>query len=67
MAFDPKPEEPRGGTPSKGFGVVGLFIVGVVVVLALLVTLLGPTETQQADNGPESPSSKSQSSSAVVP
>ncbi|WP_072390053.1 hypothetical protein [Hyphomicrobium sp. CS1GBMeth3] len=67
MTFDPTPEESRGGQPSKGFGAVGLFIVGLVIVLALLVTLLGPTETQQANNVPASPPPNSQSSPQTVP
>jgi hypothetical protein len=48
---DPTPADPR----SKGWGATGLFVVGLVVVLALILTFLGPTDTQQASNVPASP------------
>lgn len=62
MTYNPTPEDPRGGQPGKGWGAIGLFIVGLVIVLALLVTLLGPTETQQANNVPATPPPNSQPS-----
>lgn len=60
MTYNPTPEEPHGARPGRGWGAIGLFIVGLVIVLALLVTLLGPTETQQATNVPASPPQNSQ-------
>lgn len=52
MTFDPAPNDPRN---SGNWGAVGLIIVGLVVALAVIVTLLGPTSTQQASNVPASP------------
>ena len=60
MTYNPTPEGPRGGRPGGNWGATGLFIVGLVIVLALLVTLLGPTNTQQASNVPASPPPNSQ-------
>lgn len=52
MTFDPSPNDPRN---SGSWGAIGLFIVGLVVALAVVVTLFGPTNTQQASNVPASP------------
>jgi hypothetical protein len=57
---DPRPEDPRARAEGKTWGALGLFIVGLVVLLALIVTLLGPTDTQQASNVPASPPANSQ-------
>lgn len=57
MTYDPTPpQDPRGGRPpGSGWGTIGLFVVGVVIVLALLLAVLDPSGTQQADNAPTSP------------
>ncbi|WP_295558613.1 hypothetical protein [uncultured Hyphomicrobium sp.] len=56
MTFDPAPNDPLDAEQRKrrSWGAVGLFIVGLVVALAVIVTLVGPTSTQQASNEPPS-------------
>jgi hypothetical protein len=66
MTFNPTPPDPREtGSRDLGrsstWGAVGLFIVGLVAALAVIATLLGPTDTQQASNAPTSPPAGSQS------
>lgn len=56
MTYEPTPDTPGGGRPGGAWGAIGLFIVGLVLVLALLVTFLGPTDTQEASNVPVPPS-----------
>lgn len=58
---DPKSDELRTQAEGRRWGAAGLFIVGLVIVLALIMTLLGPTNTQQASNIPSSPPQTSQS------
>jgi predicted PurR-regulated permease PerM len=58
---DPRSDDPRPQLEGRRWGAIGLFIVGFVVVLALIVTLFGPTSTQQASNVPASPPANSQS------
>lgn len=60
MTFEPTPDDNT--TPAdpsegrrKGLGVVGLCIVALVVAMALVVVMFGPTSTQQANNVPVSP------------
>lgn len=48
---DPGPDDRRERTRGI-WGAIGLFIVGAVVALALVLTLFGPTNTQQAINAP---------------
>jgi flagellar basal body-associated protein FliL len=67
MTYDPTPNDPNGGRPGKGWGAIGLLIVGLVIALALLVTLLGPTETQQANNVPAAPPPNSQPAPPTTP
>lgn len=52
---DPRSDELRTQAEGRRRGAAGLFIVGLVIVLALILTLLGPTDTQQASNIPPSP------------
>ena len=60
MTFDPTPDDnTTSGDPSDGrrksLGAVGLVIVALVVAMALIVVMFGPTSTQQASNVPASP------------
>ena len=58
MTFNPTPEDPRDQRPRRYWGAVGLFIVGLVLMLALLVTLVGPTDVRQASNAPAPPNTE---------
>lgn len=62
MTFDPAPNDPGNNDPRNNgnWGAIGLIIVGLVAALAVIVALLGPTDTQQASNEPAPPPSKSQ-------
>lgn len=57
---DSRPEEIRTRAEDRRWGATGLFIVGLVFVLALIVTLSGPTPNQEASNVPASPPVNSQ-------
>jgi len=73
MTYDPTPPpDPRETGPSEPrgsgtWGAVGLFIVGLVAALAVIATLLGPTDTQQASNVPAQPPPGSQSAPSTAP
>ncbi|MCC7251318.1 hypothetical protein [Hyphomicrobium sp.] len=68
MTYNPTPDGPRSGGPGGSWGAIGLFIVGVVILLALVVTLLGPTSTQQeATNVPASPPTSTQTAPSAQP
>ncbi len=49
--LDPTPRDPRGTGPASSWGMVGLVIIAAVVALAVVMTLFGPTDTQQATYG----------------
>lgn len=60
MTLEPAPDDNT--TPAdpsdgrrKSLGAVGLVIVALVIVMALIVVMFGPTNTQQASNVPASP------------
>lgn len=58
-ANDERQEDLRTPANDRRWGATGLFIVGLVILLALIVTVLGPTNTQEARNVPASPPSSS--------
>ncbi|MBN8913748.1 MAG: hypothetical protein J0H65_17165 [Rhizobiales bacterium] len=60
MSDDGRPEDLRTRAEDKRWGATGLFIVGLVIVLALIVMLSGPTSNQEASNVPASPPANSQ-------
>ena len=63
---DPRETGPGGPRRSGTWGAVGLFIVGLVAALAVIATLLGPTDTQQANNVPASSPAGSQSAPSTA-
>lgn len=54
-ANDSRPEELRTRAEDRRWGATGLFIVGLVIALALIVTLFGPLNNREASNVPASP------------
>jgi len=64
---DPTPSDPRGTGNSRPWGTVGLAIVGIVVALAVIMTVFGPTDTQQASNTETSPPPSTQTTSSPQP
>ncbi len=64
---DPAPRDPQVGRPGGTWGAIGVFIIGLVVVLALIVTLFGPTNTQQAINVPASNPSSNETTPPPAP
>jgi hypothetical protein len=64
---DPTPRDPRGTGNARPWGTVGLAIVGIVVALAVIMTLFGPTDTQQASNTETSPPPSTQTTPPPQP
>jgi hypothetical protein len=54
-ANDGEPRELKTPAEDRRWGAIGLFIVGLVIALALVVTLFGPTTTQEVNNVPAQP------------